>query len=352
LDVQLQLPPGWVAVDRAGSMVVGNVAVWLRPDGRGLHLQADVDRLAAEARAAAAALAAATAAMDSASAAEEAARQALARARESEAVAASARRRAEEVDRAAAAAAESAGRESAWLAAQVARLEAEAARLRAALPQEPDATRTAKPVDGQQRPSDQERRVADLQRRRRELAEEVDAARAVRRDTERRRAQADAAATLAERQLETASRAAADLAEREGRLAVEREDIVRLLAGAAHDVATAEAKLADIVAAAKTERERFRVAETSTAGARERLRIAQERARLDEREEVEARLAREGLREQLLVELGGLGRVALRHLGVTPAADTPEPVEPAQAAKSAVTDAGADDGAAALEGDD
>src|SRR6185312_1971161 len=150
-----------------------------------------------------------------------------------------------------------------------------------------------------------------------ELTEEVENARGRRHDSERRRAQADAAVGLAERQLEAAGRAAADLAEREGRLAVERDEVVRLLAGAAHDVATAEARLAAIVADAAGERERLRQAESTVSAARERLRIAQERARQDEREDVEARLALESLREQLLVELAGLGTVSLRHLGVT-----------------------------------
>ena len=47
LDLQASLPAGWQAVARDGSLVVGDVATWLRPDGRGLHLQADVDRLGA-----------------------------------------------------------------------------------------------------------------------------------------------------------------------------------------------------------------------------------------------------------------------------------------------------------------
>src|SRR5207247_2093203 len=65
-------------------------------------------------------------------------------------------------------------------------------------------------------------------------------------------------------------------------------------------------------------REPLHAAETSATTARERLRRAQERARLDEREEVEARLALDGLRDGLLVELAGLGETALRHLGAAP----------------------------------
>jgi chromosome segregation protein len=119
-------------------------------------------------------------------------------------------------------------------------------------------------------------------------------------------------------------------------------------------VTAAEAALATIVAASAADRERLRAAETSATTAREGLRIAQERARLVEHEEVEARLALEGLREQLLVELAGLGETALRHLGAAgpsgPAVDTaldeavdagavgdldPEALEPALAAATA-----------------
>ena len=330
LDAQPDLPPGWVAVARDGAQVVGQIAVWLRPDARALNVQADVDRLVADVRAAAEAVTAATDARAKAAAVAEAARNDVARARESEAGAASARRRAEELDRSAANAAESAGRESAWLAAQVAHLESEAMRLKAALPAEEEPVAEAARSAGTAATAEDaagaaaERQLADLRRRRRELSDEVEAARGRRRDSERRRAQADAAVGLAERQLEAAARTAADLAEREGRLAVERDEVVRLLAGAEHDVATAEALLAAIVADAAGERERLREAESSVSAARERLRIAQERARLDEREDVEARLALESLREQLLVELAGLGTVALRHLGVTPSTIGPD----------------------------
>ena len=319
LELQPALPPGWLAVARDGGLVVGEVATWLRPDGRGLNLQADVDRLTAEAAAATGAASSAAKAHDSAVAAEAQARAALGAARNAEGTATAARRRAEEVDRAAAVAAESAVRDATWLAAQATRLEAEAARLHAALPADEDPT--ASP-SAPARDEPAELRAADLQRRRRELLEELEDARANRRESERRRAQAEAATSLAERQLASAARAAADLAEREGRLAMEREEIVRLLAAAEHDVLEAEGTLAGVVGASAGERERLHGAEASATAARERLRRAQERARQDEREEVEARLALDGLRDGLLVELAGLGEMALRLLGAAPL--TPE----------------------------
>jgi chromosome segregation protein len=155
-----------------------------------------------------------------------------------------------------------------------------------------------------------ERRLAHLRRQRDELATELEGVRGARLEAERRRARAEAAIALAERQLADATRAAADLGEHEGRLT--------------------EAALARIAAAAAGERERLRAAEVAASSVRERVRVAQERARLDERDELEARLALEGLREQLLVELAGLGAIGLRHLlAIGGTADAPAAAEAA-----------------------
>ncbi len=346
LELQDALPPGWLAAARDGSLVVGEVAVWLRPDGRGLHLRAAVERLDAERSTAEQAATDAGASAAGAEKALSAAGVRLATARDTESRALVVRRRAEEIERGAAAAAEAASREAAWAAAQAARLAAEAARLSAALPadDEPDggtrdAGASAVPaaaagsIAGAET---QRRRLAALLRQRSELVAELEAARTARSQAERRRARAEAAAALAERQLADAARVAADLAEREARLATEHEDLVGLLASGAHDVAAAQTVLASIVAAATDERERRRAAEAAAAAIRERVRIAQERARSDERADVEARLAVEGLREQLLVELAALGPTALRHLD--PAADQEADLEP-QALESALASA-------------
>src|SRR6185503_6630838 len=85
------------------------------------------------------------------------------------------------------------------------------------------------------------------------------------------------------------------------------------------------------------ERERLRAAEAAAASGREQARTTGERARLAERDDVEARLALEGLREQLLVELAGLGATGLAHLralgpsaerGHTEGATEPAPTDP------------------------
>jgi chromosome segregation protein len=321
LEIQGSLLAGWLAVARDGSVTVGEVATWLQPDGRGLHLRGDAERLAGELASAEAATRDAEAERETAEAAVSAARALLARAREAESNGLVVRRRAEEAERGSIAAAESASRDAAWAAAQADRLDAEAVRLRSALPHEAaadaaDIANAEPPTRAGDRAAAKaaearERRLVELQRQRSELAAEVDAVRVSRLDAERRRARAEAAASLAERQLAGTTRSAADLAEREARLASEREDLVESLARSARDLTDAEAALAAVVAAASSERERLRAAEATASTARERVRIAQERARIDEREDVEARLALEGLREQLLVELAVLGPTAI-----------------------------------------
>ncbi|MEO5705090.1 MAG: chromosome segregation protein SMC, partial [Candidatus Limnocylindrales bacterium] len=321
LDLQASLPPGWQAVARDGSLVVGDVASWIKPDGRGLHLQADLDRLAAARTKAAAEVSESEAAFAVADGALTNARVALTAAREREVAAGSARRRADEVERAAATHADAAAREVAWLGAQVARLQTEALRLRLAAPAEEPEPASA-PATGMASsaqpaipaPEPARERAATLRRQREALAAAVGTARAARTDTERRRAQAEAAVVLAERQLAHAARTAGDLAEREARLSTEREDLMALLVDAARAVEDAEAVLAAVVASATGERERLRASEAAASSLRERARAAQEGSRIAERGELEARLALDSLRDGLLVELSGLGATGMRQL--------------------------------------
>jgi chromosome segregation protein len=357
LQLQPELPAGWVAVARDGSLVVGEVASWVRPEGRGLHLKADVDRLAGEATEAEGRAAAAREAASSADDGVAAARAALLSAREAESVAVAALRRAEELDRAAGARTESAARDAAWLAAQSARLQNEAARLRASIPAEAkqvDEAGSGRSGEGTTEPTDRtaptvpaaaaaaERRLAELRERRDGVAARLDAARAERAAHERARAQAEASTALAERQLAAAAATAADIAAREARLLLDRDDVAALLADAERAVAAGEATLATVTGGAATERERLRAAEQAAASGREATRIAGERARLAERDDVEARLGLEGLHEQLLVELAGLGGTGLAHLRAdAPGDGSIDDVEPEEleAALAAVTPA-------------
>ena len=73
--------------------------------------------------------------------------------------------------------------------------------------------------------------------------------------------------------------------------------------------------------------------------ARERLRAADDRARGAEVAAMEARLGLDGLREQLLVELAGLGEVGLRHLAEAAGIEVPADDEDAAADDADVDDA-------------
>jgi 5,10-methylenetetrahydrofolate reductase/predicted nucleic acid-binding Zn-ribbon protein len=276
-------------------------------------------------------------------------RDLLAQARDLETRSATDRRRAEEQERAAASRADAAGRETAWLSSQVSRLQAEAARLRAAVPPvaaegpvaalpgdvpAPAVAAAAQPARSDAAARD---RIAALQRRRDALARDVDVARSARATAERKRAAAEAAVALGERQLAYAARMAGDLAEREARLAAEREDLKAAMADTDRAVREAEAALASVVGATRGERERLRAAELEVAGIRERARIAQERTRIAERDDIEARLAAEALREQLIVELAGLGATAIRHLrGEDGVPTTPDDDPDPEALESAI----------------
>src|SRR5262249_40314837 len=108
-----------------------------------------------------------------------------------------------------------------------------------------------------------------------------------------------------------AASTAADLAEREERLAHDREDISGAFADAERRVSDAEGALSAVIAATSGERSRLQAAERALAGIRDRVRVAQEVARVTERDDVGARIAAESLREQLLVELAVLGATAI-----------------------------------------
>src|SRR6185436_18649139 len=89
----------------------------------------------------------------------------------------------------------------------------------------------------------------------------------------------------------------------------------------------AAAALAETRAADSADRDRLGSAERDAAAARDRLRTADDRLRAADRADLEARLGRDALREQLLVELAGMGDLGRRRLeaeaGVVPVAVGP-----------------------------
>ncbi len=345
LVLQPHLPTGWTIATRDGSAVVAELAVRL---GRGdaplerraeaERLRADVARLRSDAEAAA---------VDGAATeiAAAAARSAYDAALAEESRTAADRRRAEEAERAAARELEAVVREAGWHTAQAERLSADVERARQALAAhvsaglwgERDAAPRPGSADGDPSPSRDEaaiatweRRSAELRDRRDRLATQQTEADAVRREIEGRRARAEATVAMDEERIVRSERDTIALAEREEAIVTERRRLEGELAAAVEREERAAAVLGQVRAADAAARDRLAAAERGASQARERLRSADDRLRLADRADLEARLGRDALREQFLVEIAGLGELGRRRLeaeaGVVPVAVGPGPL--------------------------
>jgi chromosome segregation protein len=351
LELQATMPVGWTIVPRDGSAAIGELVVTLGPDGGVVERQAVAQRLAAEAARLTAELAAAEQASAEAAARVETTGRALADARGAHAQAAALRRQVEERERAAVRAAESAGRDASWLEAQALRLSADVDRAQAAVPAGSPASAVAEPGAVAQphaaagnAPDEAglgiwEQRTRDLRGRRDRLAGLVAAVESRRQEVDRKRAGAEAALAIGRSRIDGLDASGASIVEREAALHGEREDLARLLATAATRDRDARAELAALVAEDAGDRERLADSEQGASQAREAVRVAQVRAQAGEREELEARLGLENVREQLLVELAGLGALALRHLRVVAGEDADPATDPAVADAAALVTA-------------
>ncbi|MBI3751047.1 MAG: chromosome segregation protein SMC [Chloroflexi bacterium] len=355
LELQPTLPAGWLVVTADGGAVVRGPAISLgRTDGllerraEAARLQAAVEQLEVAVAGHAEELARAQA--DLASASDTARRARDQRARLGE------RRRAAEADAAAVGRrAEAAAREAAWLEAQVARLTGAVERAGATL-SDLEASSTEHPVASGDSDGTEPRAgfVAALESRVRDLRATRDRVEAAwhlaetgRRETERERARAEAAVAIDERRLAEIDAANVALGIRETASTGALEAARQALADATAVVAVATLAVDAVLAQDAEERRALGGAERAAASAREAVQRLQETARAVEREELEARLSLESLREQLLVELAGLGDLGLRHLAPgAPAADpelAEQTTDPAEAAAPDAT--GADESA-------
>ncbi len=328
LALQPELPLGWQAVAADGSAVVTSLAVAFgRPDGplerraELAQLLTDIERLEASHR---------TLSEEDERAAREAgtARTLLATARDREATAGAVRRRAEEAERLAIRSLEAAVREAGWHEAQAARLGGEADRAQAGVAALATGE-AADPATGQAAapPATSaiaawEARVTELRARRDRLASEHGVLEAARREAEARRARAEASAAMGEEQIARADRDATALNERRSRLEMERDGLRAELTTAVAMEQRTRASLDEVRTADAAGRSRLGDAERETAAARERLRGADERLRAADHGELEARLGLDGLREQTLVDLAGLGEPGLAALRGGPSAGT------------------------------
>jgi chromosome segregation protein len=319
LALQTEMPPGWVLVTRDGRAVVTGLAVSFgRADGA-IGRRADLEAIAPR-------LAQLKQERDEASATESTAAQSSVEARASfqlardtEAEARTQRKAAEDAVRVAERELEAVLRERAWHEAQVTRLEAEADRARSAMPSEPEemaaseATAAGSSAIGDGAAA-WEARVRGLRVKRDRLAEQKAAADADRQEAEGRGARAEAAVALNEERITRADREQTGLVARITELTGEREKLRADLTGAAEREAAARTELDRLLAAASADRTRLAEAEARAATARTRLHDAEERLRAADRAELEARLGVEALREQLLVELAGLGELGIQRL--------------------------------------
>ncbi len=321
--VRLQplLPLGWLLVTRDGGAVLDSFSVRMGRGDSPLEARAEGERLAREAAALEHESAEAQRALGAADEAVAGARAALERARGAESTASAGRRRAEEAERSAGRALEASSREAAWQRAQADRLATELERARAGLAalEAPTVADTleagAAPVAGEPDAiAAWEARLGELRTRRDRLAVEASAHDRARRDAEARRAGAEAAASLAERRIATADGDMELLGAREQAAGDERTAVAGAIAEALAREARAREALEALLADDRAERGRLADAERSATAARERLRVTDDRARASDVATMESRLNLESLREQVLVELAGMGEVGLRHL--------------------------------------
>ncbi|HLY13391.1 MAG TPA: chromosome segregation protein SMC [Candidatus Limnocylindrales bacterium] len=336
LDLQRILPPGWQIVVRDGSALLGATTVALgRADGT-LERQAAVERLQdelarLEARAGDADRARAVATERSITA-----RSALAAARAEEARIGAARRAAEDQERVAARSVERLAREASWLEAGAHRAEADLARHQAALaalepapdlPQSPDGRPAGDPADdpADDHPAESaiaawEGRIAELRGRRDLLAGELAEHDRIRALADAARAREAAGATMSQDRIERADQEMSLLGQRESGLLVELDRLAVDVAAATSREASLQAALAEIRAADAVDRGLLVAADQALNAARERLRSIEDRRRAVEVAELEGRLALDLIREQVTAELGGLGSLGLRAVGL-PVAD-------------------------------
>ena len=333
IGLQPLLPLGWIAVTRDGGAVVDAFAIRMGRGDSPLERRAEVDRLSREADALQAEADGAERDAAAAIAAVTDARSGLEQARAAESRAASQRRQAEDAERAAGRELEAAAREAAWHQSQAERLAVEAERATVALatletrPESQDRSDEPGSAEGEAIGA-WELRVDELRSRRDSLAADVATTEQRRRDGEGRRARAEASLAMAEGRIAAAERELAALADRERAAGDERTEVAGELAAAAKRESAARAALEALLADDRAERTRLAESERAATTARERLRSADDRARSSEVGAMEARLNLDSLREQLLVELAGLGEVGLRHLGAAAGIEIPEPGEP------------------------
>jgi chromosome segregation protein len=332
VELQADLPDGWIAVSRDGGAMAGPIAIALGRAEGPLERRAQLERLEAELATAEADATELQQAAEAAAATAADARNGLENARLAESSAVARRRTVEDQERSSGRAAERLARESAWHAALVERAEVESTRLRDALAglerAAADRTEAAEATarGGNDDPSalaTWETRAAELRSARDRLATALRASDGARREAEAIAARAAAAATYDQDRITRTETDEQALAARDAELSSERERLALETATAAAREVAARAALDELRSADAADRERSLAAESGATAARDRLRAADERIRAAEVADLEMRLGLDAIREQVLVELAGIGAVGTRALR-TAALDLPD----------------------------
>ncbi|HYM83711.1 MAG TPA: hypothetical protein VEY67_06145, partial [Candidatus Dormibacteraeota bacterium] len=374
LELQRRSPSGWTAVVRDGSAVVGALRVRLGRRDAVLERRADLDRLAERRAALSAESGEARGAVRAAEARAGEAREILLAARTAEATSSAALRRLEETERAAARALEGSIREAAWHEAQAARLASEAERAREAHerlvaggasdpgPAKADgsaadshAVAEAALVGGSASSEDAlsawERRATESRQRRDRLSVALGEREALRRHADAARARAEAAVALGEERIARVGHDLVSLAGSERALQDELERLTADLADAGAREAESRRAVEELRAADSADRARLSTAEARVLALRDRSRSADDRRRAADVAELEARVALEGIRESLLVELAGLGDDGWRALANEVGTDASEAGSGVRLQAAEADDAAGEDDRSAEEDD-
>ncbi len=332
VELQVELPDGWIVVSRDGGAVAGSIAIGLGRAEGPLERRAQLERLETQLAEADAEAAGLERAAGLAAGVATEAREALEAARRAEAAVVARRRSAEDAERASGRAAERLAREAAWHAALSDRAEAGSTRLREAVAQlESAAAERSRVADAAARggtddPSalaSWEARAVELRSRRDRLAGALLTADGARREAEAIVARAVAAAAYDQERIARTESDERASSVREAELTTDRERLaVDAAAADAREIA-ARAALEELRSADAVDRDRSEAAEAAATAARDRLRAADERVRAAEVADLEMRLGLDAIREQVLVELAGIGAVGTRALRDA-ASDLPE----------------------------
>jgi len=310
------LLPGWRAVTLAGDVVTDEGVVRLASDQSLLELRADRDEIRRSSTqidnrltAAGRALTQVRNAADGAAGQVRAAQAALDEARAE-------RRSAEERERVAQRRAEQWLREVTWDRSQLQRLAGEAAsagELAERLATELAAleARSIGPTTSTEDPAAGALRNAELRARRDDLTSRKSAEDAQLTDWQEERRRAEVRHAIEETRLTDLDGEQSRAATRHAELTAQDEALNARMAAAQLQEAARAKDLEQVLAAGADDRSRLMAAERAAAEARERLRVAEQQTRKSEVAQMEARLQLEQVREQLLVELAGIGQDGL-----------------------------------------